>query len=113
MNLVMADTFCGVSVLTDNQRGSCGSRACLHMLFMLCVHGSDLNMLECLISSDTIASVGIVVPLWVSLLILYARHMEDVLPCGLLGNVTVGVETKHLIGCLNERLRDCSVSNHV
>lgn len=109
----MADIFRGVSVLTDNQTGSCGARICLHMLFMLCVRGADVNMHECLISSNTIASAHVVFPSRVSPPILYARYTEDFLPCGLLGNVTVDMETEHLIGCLNERLRGCRVGNHV
>lgn len=88
----MADIFRGVSVLTDNQTGSCGARICLHMLFMLCVRGADVNMHECLISSNTIASAHVVFPSRVSPPILYARYTEDFLPCGLLGNVTVDME---------------------
>lgn len=36
-------------------------------------HASDMNVHEWLMSSNAIASFGIVVPLWFALLILYAR----------------------------------------
>lgn len=62
-------SFCRTSVLTGPSDGIMIIRATealrvrLHMLLM---HGSDVNVHECLISSNTIASVSVVLPLWVS-----------------------------------------------
>ena len=50
-------------------------RVCLHMLLVLFMHGSDVNLHERLIGSDTIAFVSVVLPPWVSLLVpVYATH---------------------------------------
>lgn len=52
-----------VSDRIPTARVTAALRDFLHMLFM---RGSDVNVLERLIGSDTIASVSVVLPLWVS-----------------------------------------------
>lgn len=71
----------------------------------------NMNMHEWLMSSNAIASLGIVFPLWVSLLILSARQMESFLAhcvqsCNNLGG-------KNFIGGVHHSLGECRVRNHV
>lgn len=56
-------------------RAAAALRVCLHMLLVLFMHGSDVNLHERLIGSDTIAFVSVVLPSWVSQLVsVYATH---------------------------------------